>query len=140
MIRKTAKRFFFNFFPRGSSQKGFTLIELMVVSFVLIGIIVAIWGVLITSLNYIALAREEIIAVDDLKDVMETLGNVPFVDLLNVFPDSGSVDSDLIGGFLLDNETIVVRYPQEIEVEVTWTGKTGAARSRIFKTKKTRYI
>jgi hypothetical protein len=119
----------------------------MVVSFVLIGIIVAIWGILITSLNYIALAREEVIAVDDLKDVMEMLGNVPFVELTDVFPDGGSVDPDLIGGFLLDNEVIVVRYPQgtdidplEIEVELTWTGSTGASRAHIFKTVKTRYI
>ncbi|MGB2629823.1 MAG: prepilin-type N-terminal cleavage/methylation domain-containing protein [Candidatus Omnitrophota bacterium] len=140
-------RFFRNSFPSRAKQKGFTLVELMVVSFVLIGIIVAIWGILITSLNYITMAREEVIAVDDLKDVMETLGNVPFTELTDVFPNGGSVDPDLIGGFLLDNEVIVVRYPQgtgidplEVEVELTWTGNTGAVRSHIFKTVKTRYI
>ncbi|MGD2279200.1 MAG: hypothetical protein PVH45_03775 [Candidatus Omnitrophota bacterium] len=128
-------------------DKGLTIVELMIVSLIMVGMLVGIWGVMINSLNYIGLAREESVATDDLKDVMEKMKCVIFSDLFDVFPDNQSVDPDLIGGFLLNDENIVVTYPQgtnadplEIEVEVTWTRKTGGTRSLSMQTIRSRYI
>ena len=128
-------------------NKGLTIVELMIVSLIMVGMLVGIWGVMINSLSYIGLAREESVATDDLKDVMEKMRCVVFSDLFDVFPDGQSIDEDLIGGFLLNDEDIVVTYPQgvdadplEVKVEVTWTRKTGGTRSLSMKTIRSRYI
>ncbi|MGB2601215.1 MAG: prepilin-type N-terminal cleavage/methylation domain-containing protein [Candidatus Omnitrophota bacterium] len=130
-----------------SSKKGFTLIELMIVSSVYIGIIVAIWGVLLGALNHAAMAREVTVATDDLKDVMERVRSISFPDLTTEYPHNGTVNAADIGGFILPDETIRVRYPQgtgadplEVEVEVTWTSKNGQTVSRIIKTIRTRRL
>jgi prepilin-type N-terminal cleavage/methylation domain-containing protein len=129
------------------SKKGFTLIELMIVSSVYIGIIVAIWGVLLGALNHAGMAREVTIATDDLKDVMERMRSIAFPDITVEYPHNTQVSASDIGGFLLPSETITVRYPQgagadplEISVEIAWTSKNGRTLSRIMKTVRTRRL
>lgn len=129
------------------SKKGFTLVELMIVSSVYIGIIVAIWGVLLGALNHAAMAREITVATDDLKDVMERIRSVAFPDITTQYPHNGTINGADIGGFILPDETITVRYPQgidsdplEVEVEVEWTSKNGQTVSRIIKTIRTRRL
>ncbi len=129
------------------SKKGFTLIELMIVSSVYIGIIVAIWGVLLGALNHAAMAREVTVATDDLKDIMERLRSIAFPDITVEYPHNSHVSASDIGGFLLPDEAITVRYPQgegadplEISAEVTWTSKNGRTLSRIIKTVRTRRL
>ncbi|MBD3426308.1 MAG: prepilin-type N-terminal cleavage/methylation domain-containing protein [Candidatus Omnitrophica bacterium] len=129
------------------SRKGFTLIELMIVSSVYIGIIVAIWGVLLGALNHAAMAREITVATDDLKDVMERIRSVPFPDLTAEYPHNSTVSASEIGGFILQDESITVRYPQgtgadplEVSLEATWTSKNGRTVSRIIKTIRTRRL
>ncbi|MBU2540350.1 MAG: hypothetical protein KJ593_00450 [Candidatus Omnitrophica bacterium] len=128
-------------------MKGLTLVELMIVSLILVVAIVALLVVFINALNQIALTKEINIATDDLTDVLERIKTTAFVDLTTQFPDGAVINSTLIGGFLLQDEAIVVRYPQgtnvdplEIEVELTWTSKDSRARSQIFKTLRTQML
>jgi hypothetical protein len=125
-------------------NKGFSLIELMAGAFVLVVIILVLWEIYSTSVNYIIMAKELRIATDDLQDVMERMQAINFSNITTLFPDGASVNQDMVGGFDLDNESIVVRYPQgagmdplQIEVEINWTGKRGNPRSKIFRTVRT---
>ncbi|MGB2661922.1 MAG: prepilin-type N-terminal cleavage/methylation domain-containing protein [Candidatus Omnitrophota bacterium] len=133
--------------PKGSSRRGFTIIELMITSAVLFVAVMGIWGAFFTSLNQIVLAREESIATDDMKDVMEKMRSTPFSYLTTVFPDGQAIDADLIGGYSLDSEVIRINYPQgtgvepmEIEVEVTWVRKGGNTRTHTYRILRSRYL
>jgi type II secretory pathway pseudopilin PulG len=125
-------------------DKGFSLIELVVGVFILIVIILVLWEIYSTSVNYIIMAKELRIASDDLQDVMERIQSVNFSGITTSFPDGATVGQDMVGGFDLDNESIVVRYPQgtgvdplQIEVEIDWTDKKGRPHSKIFRTVRT---
>lgn len=125
------------------TKKGLTLIEMMIVSAILVVAVLGLWAVFITSLTCINQAKEMNIAADDLKDVLEKIKNVAFSDITTVFPDGQAISSDVIGGFLLNNEAIVVSYPQgitnplQIQVTITWTGKDQRNYSKTFSTVRT---
>jgi len=128
-------------------RKTLTLVELMMASMILIIVVLALAGVYISSLHLTIQAKETNIAVDDVKDVIEKIKNVNFPDIPTVFPDGVSVPESMVGGYLLDNENIVVRYPNgtdvdplEIEVEITWDGKDKRNYAYIFKTIRTRNL
>jgi len=128
-------------------KKGMTLVEVMVVAVCILVSIIALLSVFTMSLNFIVKAKELTIATDDLKDVLEKIRCTPFQDLAMVFPDGSSVNASAIGGFLLEDEDIVINYtngetsdPLEIEVIVTWTSKNGTIFSRTFKTLRTRML
>ncbi len=122
-------------------KRGFTLAEVMVVSLVIMISVVALWRVYMVSLDLIIKAKELRVAADDLKDVFEKIRSVAFSDILDVFPDGGSVSPSVVGGFLLSDESIVVSYPDgtdanplTIKVTITWTGKDGRVYTRSFYT------
>lgn len=125
-------------------KKGLTLVELMIAFLILAVAILAIWGVFIYALSNTIQAREMNIATDDLKDVLEKIKGTPFSNIVGNFPDGGAINATDIGGFLLNNESITVTYPQgttgdplEIVLTITWTGKGGRSYSQIFKTVRT---
>lgn len=143
-------------------KRGITLLELLIVSAILIGAILGIWGTFITILNCTIQAQELNIVSDDLGDVFEKLKNVPFSDVTKVFDASAETDGggnpvengtdavsqNSIGGFILQSESISIRYPQitstilvsdlpdplEIEVTLTWMSKASGAQSKTMKT------
>ncbi|MEW6008656.1 MAG: type II secretion system protein [Candidatus Omnitrophota bacterium] len=121
--------------------KGLTLVELLIVSLILAVTIVALVIVFINALNQINLAREMSIAAEDLSDVLEKMKTVSFANLTSQFPNGVAISASVIGGFLLNNEAIIVTYPQgisvdplEIKVEATWLSKDSRIRSMAFKT------
>lgn len=124
-------------------NKGFTLLEVLVACAILVVAVLSLWAVYITSLNCVIQAREMNIAAFDLKDVLEKIKSVAFADVTTVFPDGAAVNPSLIGGFLLNNENVVVSYPQgitdplEIQVAITWTGKDLRPYSKTLKTIRT---
>ncbi|RKY42972.1 MAG: hypothetical protein DRP85_01200 [Candidatus Makaraimicrobium thalassicum] len=123
------------------NRKAFTLTELLLGAFVLLVVVLALWGIYGNSLNYVSRAKEVRIATDDLQDVMEKMQCVAFSDIKTLFPDGAAVNPAVIGGFVLNNESIVVRYtgadPLEIEVEISWTDNRGDPRSKVFRTIRT---
>jgi len=128
-----------------NNLKGLTLIEVMVVIVVVMVGVLALWQVYGNSLNLIIQAKEIRIATSDLEDVLEYINTLAFSHITDSsrggFNHDDNVNSDLIGGFLLENESIVVRYPQgegadplEIEVEINWIGRNQRSYSQTFRT------
>jgi len=132
-------------FHSNKYKRGLTLVEVMVAAVFIIIAIIALLGVFTVSLNYISRARELHVATDDLKDVLEKIKSTAFVDITTVFPDDTAVPESVVGTFQLDDEVIIVNYPDgtaddplEIEVTITWTGRAGGQTySHTFKTLRT---
>ena len=97
-------------------------------------------------MNLTVEAQETTIATDDLKDVVEKIKSVAFSDIMLVFPDGAGVNPGDIGGFLLDNESIIVNYPSLsadpllIEVIIRWDSKRGGQRTITYSTLRTRML
>ena len=122
-------------------KKGMTLIELMATALIISLVVISLLTLLISSINYVARARELTIVNDDLKDVLEKIKSTPFFSITENFPNNSPVSQNIIGGFLLQNENIIVNYPNgesadplEITVTATWTGIGNIARSHTFRT------
>ena len=127
------------------SSKGMTLIEVMAVALILSVAIVGLWALFTSSLDLSIQAKETSIMTDDAKDVIEKIRNVNFANLTTTFGNNTAVGSSVVGGFLLTNESIVIRYPNgtdvdplHIQVDVSWTGKDTRDYLRTFKTIRTR--
>jgi len=136
----------FGIFKAFKNNNAFSLLEILIASGILVVVIISLMGIFIISLNCMAQAKEINIATEDLKDVLEKIKSTPFAQLTDPtkFPDGGNVSANVIGGFLLSDENIVVNYPSgtnvdplEIEAVITWTGKDRRAYSRTFKTMRT---
>lgn len=134
-------------YNKARAGKGLTLIELMIVSFVLAVTIGALLVVFANALNQIVLSKELSIATDDLRDVMETLKATPFANLVTQYPNGSSISAGVIGGFILTNEVITVNYPNginvdplEVSVTVTWLSKDKRTRTQTFNTLLTRMM
>ena len=121
-------------------QRGNTLIELLVSLFVLV---TASSGLLLMYLSGNLLseqARQERIAYEDLRDMMERIQATAFTAIAGNFPagvaNGGGGNptpyARIVGTYVLPNETITVTYPaiaadrREILVTVTWTQRTRA--------------
>ena len=128
------------------AERGFSFIELMAASLVVLVAILAVMQVYISSIKLVMQAREMDIATDDLKDVLEAMKSASFANLLTDFPASPvTVNANVVGGFLLNNEVIRVTYPNGtavdpllIQVTVSWTGKDRRPYSQTFRTLRTR--
>ncbi len=130
-------------------QLGFTLVELLLaLSVVLIS---GVWllGAYQASLSLTELSQQTDVAVDDLKDMLESIKATPFSQLAANFPDRAAngivgVGADrygaIIGGYGLQNEQITVTHsptaatdPRELIVQVTWQHR-GRSHQRAFST------
>lgn len=127
------------------SYKSMTLIEVMAVALILSVAIVGLWQLFAGSLGLSIQAKEINIMTDDAKDVIEKIRSVNFANLTTTFGNNTAVGPSVVGGFLLTNESIVIRYPNgtdidplHIEVDVSWTGKDKRDYLRTFKTIRTR--
>jgi type II secretory pathway pseudopilin PulG len=131
-------------------KKGMTLFEILVATLVF----TLALGVLLSSLTgilyLIAQAKDETIAVSDLKNVAERIRATPFNSVVTFFPNgvqdgpSFNLYQALVGGYNLTNEHITVTYPNvnadplEIRITATWQGKYGRSFSTALSTFKTR--
>ena len=127
------------------SSKGMTLIEVMAVALIVSVAVVGLWTLFSSSLDLTIQAKEINIMTDDAKDVIEKIKSVNFANLTTVFGNNTAVSPGVVGGFLLTNESILVRYPDgtnidplPIEVDVSWTGKDKRSYLRTFKTIRTK--
>lgn len=145
------------------ANRGFTFLELMVTSFIIIVACLALLEVYAGSLNLVLRSREIDIATDDLKDVLEAINSTAFSNLPMDFP-SGNLNNPAskIGALLLNNEQIQLAYfdlsvsssnppaviinpqnipdPLLIEVRVSWIGRDGKNYNQAFRTIMTRAI
>lgn len=129
---------------RRGQRRGMTFMEVMFTALITIIVLVAVLQVYASAFNLISRAREITIATDDLKDVLEKMRNVDFASLVATFPHNGAIGAALVGGFLLQNESIVVSYPNGttvdpllIQVSLSWTGRDRRNYTQTFRTTRT---
>lgn len=129
---------------------GFTFIELMLVIFVLAAAGTGILGSFLSTHLLTQHGRDTMVAVEDLKDMMERIHATPFTDLLTDFPagdadgPAGNAYTAIVGnnGYTLPGQQITVTYPaqtatrREILVTLNWTSR-GRARSAALSTVRT---
>lgn len=130
----------------GKSVKALTLVELSVVTLIIMVAVIPAYRVFVDSLGLTNYAKELTIAVDDASDVLEKIKTIAFSDLLNIFANNTTINSNTIGGYLLNNESIRVVYPNGInedplliEINVSWSSKSEKTHSLIFRTLRTSY-
>jgi Tfp pilus assembly protein PilV len=135
------------------NSKGMSLIDLLVSILILAITSAAFLGILLTALNFIDSAKEQTIAVYDLRDMMESIRSTrttPFSTMLTNYPN-GIQDgpgarpyTTVVGNYTLRSEHITVTYPNtaaeplEVRVTVTWQDKFGRSLSTAMSTFKSR--
>ena len=123
------------------NNKGFTLIELVISSSLLLVVVLTLWGVYGSAINNIRAAKELRVVSDHLQAVVEKIHLIGFSNITKTFPHDNAINLALVGGADVDNETIKVKYPLgvdqdplAIEVEISWTDFRGDNRSETIKT------
>lgn len=139
------------------ARRAFSFVELLFTSLIMVMVFVSFLQAFNNNIKLITLAREINTATGDLRDVLEAMRSVSFFDILTIAADNGYVSSQLVGGFLLDNESIQVKYyrsdgtdinvtegnipdPLLIELTASWTGKDSRPYTQVCRTMKTRGI
>ncbi|MBN1913243.1 MAG: hypothetical protein JW788_02465 [Candidatus Omnitrophica bacterium] len=130
--------------------KGITLIEVLIATVILVFASLSIIQFYIYSLRLSQSNKEEVLASDQLANMMEAIKCTPFNNLLTDFPD-GVVDglpandySAILGGYALNNEEITVSYvnassnPLEVTAALSWQDFRGAIRTKYLVTKRVR--
>ncbi|MFH1777908.1 MAG: prepilin-type N-terminal cleavage/methylation domain-containing protein [Candidatus Omnitrophota bacterium] len=108
-----------------NSQTGFTLLEVMIASAILVIAIISILGVFYSGLGLNESSKNYITALNDARTALERIRDIqPFtnVNVTTVYPDNS-----VLPGFLnLDNEQVIVSYanttadPLTITITVNW--------------------
>ena len=134
-------------------RKGMSLIDLLISIFILALTSAAFLGILLSSINFIDSAKEQTIAVYDLRDMMESIRSTrttPFSTMLTYYPngiqDGPAIKryTTIVGNYTLRSEHITVTYPNiaaeplEVKVTVTWVNKFGRSLSTSMSTFKSR--
>lgn len=132
------------------NNKGMSLFEIMVATLVFVLALGALLSSLTGVLFLISQAKDETIAVSDLKNIAERIRATSFNNVPVFFPN-GTQDGPgfnsypaIVGGYNLTNEHITVTYPDasadplEIRITATWQGRYGRASSTALSTFKTR--
>ena len=147
-----------------SNNKGFSLIEMLVVLVLSVIAIVALLYSLISTFPLTELAREQTIAVSHLRNMMEEIRSTSFDHILGpsagfpngLFPQ-GVIDGPpdpnnpgftlyqtIVGGYALAGEQITINYanpnadPLEINVALAWQDRRGRNFNASVSTFKTR--
>jgi len=131
-------------------QRGFTFVELLLVIFVLVAAGTGILGSFLSTHLLTQYGRDTMVAMEDLKDMMERIHATPFTDLLTDFPagdangPAGNAYTCIVGnnGYTLSDQQITVTYPaqtatrREVLVTLSWTSR-GRTRSAALSTVRT---
>lgn len=135
---------------RIKSNKGMTLMEIMVAAAVFVIGLAALLSGLLSAVYFMENSRETTIAASDLRTMMEDIRSSPFSDLTTDFPNGvqdgpvGNPYPTIVGGYALRNEHISVTYtdpdtdPLEINVLLSWQDKRGRSYSSSMSTYMTR--
>lgn len=132
------------------TNRGMTLIELLWALLIFTLALAALVSSLMAVTYFISLSREQSLANEHLRDMMERLRATPFNSVPTQFP-GGVVDGaagnryfTICGGYVLGNEHITVNYPNvnadplEIQVQLSWNDRYARAHQSVLSTFKTR--
>ncbi|MBI3320946.1 MAG: hypothetical protein HYZ91_01610 [Candidatus Omnitrophica bacterium] len=115
----------------GHRVRGMTLVDLLVA--VTVAVIGGVW--LLASyhsiLHLTEVSQQSMVALNDLKDMMERIKTTPFTQLTTTFPTGvAGAYNGIVGGYTLPNQQITVTHqpntsadPRELVVQVTWTNR-----------------
>ena len=121
-----------------AAMHGMTLIELLLAVFVFVAAGAGIVGAYLSTHYLSQHAKETMIALDDLNDMMERVHSTPFTALGGRFPNGvangswANPYSNIVGAYRLGSEQITVVHrnpgsdPLELIVTVSWTDRTRA--------------
>jgi Tfp pilus assembly protein PilV len=130
--------------------KGVSLIEILVATAIVVATTLAIIETFLVNLNASEMNKGNTIAMAHVTNMMERIKCTPFNNLINRFPNGvsdgpvGNSYADVVGGYVLNNEHIVVTYvnpagdPLEIAVTLTWRYANNIDRSSCLVTKRAR--
>ncbi len=126
-------------FGRFHDRIGSTFVELLVALFVLVTASSGLLGAYLSGHLLNEQARQERMAYEDMRDMMERIQATGFAALAATFPtgtaNGGGAPTPyelIVGVYTLPNEQITVTYPvvaadrREILVTLTWTQRTRA--------------
>jgi prepilin-type N-terminal cleavage/methylation domain-containing protein len=131
-------------------HKGMTLIEILIATLIFTLALGALLNGIMAALYLIDQSRNQTIATNDLRNMMEKIRATSFADMFLLFPDSvadgpgNNRYQTYVGGYSLTNEHITVTYadtlvdPLEIKVNLTWQDKRGRTYNASISTFKTR--
>lgn len=117
-LKKPWQRICKNQSERFQDNNGLSLIELIFALFIFVLATTGLYISYLSSSRLIQDATNQMRAVEDLGDIMEQIQATPFNVLLTTFPsgvvDGGATDyADLVGGYTLQAQTIVITYPSQ---------------------------
>jgi prepilin-type N-terminal cleavage/methylation domain-containing protein len=132
------------------SKKGFTLVEILVATLILVFVGVVILQTFMSYIYFSAVNKERAVAMTDLSNMMETIISTPFSNIPARFPNStqdgivSNLYTNIVGGYTLKNEHITVTYvnsasdPLEIIVTLRWQDAKGLTQINALVTKRTK--
>ena len=133
---------------RDVRRTGIMFVELLLVLFIFVVVGAGVVGSYLSIQILSQHARETMVAMEDLKDMMERINSTPFTSQLTNFPSgvaNGPVANNyatIVGGYTLPSQSLTVTYPAqsatrlEILVALSWSS-SGRARMVALSTVKT---
>jgi len=137
-------------FSNKKNSRGFTYVELMLATLILVIAGVAILQSFTVEAYFSLINRGRTVAMTDLSNIMEAIISTPFNSIPARFPNGtkdGSVGNpypNIVGGYTIKNEEITVTYvnpasdPLEITVTLKWKDGKGKWQTTSLVTKKKR--
>ena len=133
---------------RRARRRGLTFVELLLVLFIFVVVGAGVVGSYLSIHVLSQHARETMVAMEDLKDMMERMNSTSFTSQLTNFPSGvangpvTNIYATIVGGYTLPNQSVTVTYPAqsatrlEILVALSWSS-SGRARTVALSTVKT---
>ncbi|RKY27650.1 MAG: hypothetical protein DRP61_03720 [Candidatus Omnitrophota bacterium] len=131
-------------------KKGFTLVEILITTFLGVTALGVILNSLISTAYLLDISQEEEIASYHLTNLAERILATPLDYVTDRFPpgvEDGPSDNpyaDIVGGYSLNNEHITVTYPNpdaeplELKITLSWQDRKGRTHTRSLSTFKSR--
>lgn len=132
------------------NSKGMTLVEILIATLVFVVALGAVLSSIVAILYIIDLAKDQTVAMSDLRNIMEQIRATTLANMASLYPNAvadGPANNryqTILGGYSLNNEHITVTYfdinsdPLEINVRISWEDKYRRPYSTSMSTFKTR--
>ena len=135
---------------RINNAKGMLLMEILIASLIFTIALAGLVQAFFAMIYLIDISKDQTVAMDDLRDMMEKIRLTPFVSTVTAFPH-GVADgpianpyANIVGGYTLNNETITVTYANvttnllQLMTTISWQDRQNRGYTRTLSTFKAR--